>query len=186
VRKNLGAILARTGSTDEALVHLRAAARLLPSDPQCWFNLGATLEQQDALDEADEAYGKVLALDRNGRIGEMAAQGRTRIAEKTFRARGGRFRPDVLAYCLDALRRFDGMPLAGIQEISFEIAMLGTRGLAVNDPAEKYTLRTLPGKFSGLQLLCLQYAGFQKIDPKLDLGFDLSAEYAEALRLSGG
>ena len=183
--KNLGAMLSQSGAAGEAVFHLRRAVELLPMDSQSWFNLAATLEDEGNLDEADAAYLKVLALDRTGRMGELAEKGRTRIAETTFRARGGTFRPDVLAYCVDALRRFEGMTFAEIQAISFEIAMLGTHGLAVNDPAEQYTLRSLPGKFSGLHLLCIEYVGFQKIDPKLDLGFDLSAEYAEALRVSG-
>jgi hypothetical protein len=41
----------------------------------------------------------------------------------------------------------------------------------------------LPGKFPGLQLLCIEYIGFKQIDPSVDLGFDLSAEYAAALAL---
>lgn len=77
------------------------------------------------------------------------------------------------------------MPLEEIQKITIEIAMLGTRGLDVNDPAEQYTLRSIPGKFSGLHLLCIEYVGFQKIDPKVDLGFDLSAEYATAEAMMG-
>jgi hypothetical protein len=77
------------------------------------------------------------------------------------------------------------MPLAEIQKITFEIAMLGTRGLDVNDPAEQYTLRSIPGKFSGLHLLCIEYVGFQKLDPKMDLGFNLGTEYQHALRLHG-
>ena len=179
VRKNLGAILSRSGSIDEAIVHLQAAARLLPADPQCWFNLAGTLEEVGKTEEADEAYVKVLALDRNGRMGEMAEQGRSRIAEKTFRVRGG-FRPDAMSYCQGALERFKDMPPAEVQKITFEIAMLGSRGLDVNDPAEQYTLRSIPGTFSGLHLLCIEYVGFQIIDPKVDIGFDLSAEYAAA------
>jgi tetratricopeptide (TPR) repeat protein len=185
VRKNLGAILSRSGSTEEAIVHLQAATRLLPSDPQCWFNLAATLEEVGKPDEADEAYVKVLALDRNGRTGEMAERGRSRIAEQAFRVRGGGFRQDAMSYCLGALERFEGMPRAEVQKISFEIAMLGARGLDVNDPAEQYTLRSIPGKFSGLHLLCIEYVGFQIIDPALDLGFDLSAEYEAARAMFG-
>jgi hypothetical protein len=77
------------------------------------------------------------------------------------------------------------MPLSEIQKISFEIAMLGTRGLDVNDPAEQYTLRSIPGTFSGLHLLCIEYVGFRIIEPSLDLGFDLSAEYEAAKTLMG-
>jgi tetratricopeptide (TPR) repeat protein len=185
VRKNLGAILSRCGSLDEAIVHLQAAARLLPTDPQCWFNLAGTLEEAGKTEEADEAYLKVLALDRNGRMGEMAEQGRSRIAQQAFRSRGGGLRPDAMSFCLGAMERFDGMPRAEVQKITFEIAMLGSRGLDVNDPAEQYTLRSIPGKFSGLHLLCIEYVGFQIIDPKVDIGFDLSAEHAAARVLFG-
>ena len=55
----------------------------------------------------------------------------------------------------------------------------------MNDPAEQYTLRSIPGKFSGLHLLCIEYVGFQIIDPKVDIGFDLSAEYAAAKAMMG-
>jgi hypothetical protein len=61
--------------------------------------------------------------------------------------------------------------------------MLGTRGLDVNSPEQKYTLNSIPGKFSGLHLLCIEYVGFQIINPSLDIGFDLSAEYAAALAM---
>jgi hypothetical protein len=55
----------------------------------------------------------------------------------------------------------------------------------VNDPAEQYSLRSIPGKFSGLHLLCIEYVGFQIIDPKVDIGFDLSAEHAAACAMFG-
>jgi tetratricopeptide (TPR) repeat protein len=183
--KNLGALLSKTGKGDQAMKHLRLATQLLPSDPSTWLNLGLTLEDEDALDEADEAYLKVLALDPTGQLGQRAEKGRSQIAEKTFRGRGGDLRPDALSYCLGALERFEGMPKPEIQKISFEIAMLGTRGLDVNNPAEKYTLNSLPGKFSGLHLLCIEYVGFQMIDPSIDIGFDLSAEYAAARKAHG-
>ena len=115
----------------------------------------------------------------------MAEQGRSRIAQQAFRIRGGGLRPDAMSFCLGAMERFEGMPRAEVQKITFEIAMLGSRGLDVNSPEEKYTLRSIPGKFSGLQLLCIEYVGFQIIDPKVDIGFDLSAEHAAALAMFG-
>ena len=181
--KNLGAILARLGFTDQATKHLRLATQLLASDPQTWFNLAGVLEQSGELDEADSAYEKVILLDSAGTLAERAEESLSRIAEISFREQGGNLRPDALSYCLGALQRFQDMPRAEIQSITFEIAMLGTRGLQVNDPAEQYTLKSIPGKFSGLHLLCIEYVGFKVIDPSVDLGFDLSAEYAEACRL---
>ena len=63
--------------------------------------------------------------------------------------------------------------------------MLGARGLQVNDPTEQYSLNSILGKFSGLHLLCIEYVGFKIIDPKVDIGFDLSAEYAAACAMLG-
>ena len=183
--KNLGAILARSGSRTESIKHLYIATELLPSDPSTWLNLGVTLEQEGDLDNADEAYLKVLSLDPTGQLGQRAEKGRSQIAEKTFRGSGGNIRPDAFSYCLGALRRFDGIPKPEIQKISFEIAMLGTRGLDVNDPSHQYTLNSITGKFSGLQLLCIEYVGFQLLDPSVDIGFDLSAEYAAACKAHG-
>ena len=33
---------------------------------------------------------------------------------------------------------------------------------------EKYQLRSLPGRFSGLHMVCLMYAAFKIIDPTAD------------------
>ncbi len=49
--------------------------------------------------------------------------------------------------------------------------------LSVQDPTAKYTLRSVPGLFSGLQLLCTEYVGFKAIDPSVDIGFGIAAEY---------
>ena len=183
--KNLGAILSRSGARTEGIEHLRRATELLPLDPATWLNFGLTLEDDEKLAEADEAYLKVIALDPTGQIGQRAERGRSQIAEKTFRGRGGDLRADAFSYCLGALERFEGMPKTEVQKITFEIAMLGRRGLDVNDPAQKYSLTSVPGKFSGLQLLCIEYVGFQVVDPSVDIGFDLSAEYAEAGKVHG-
>jgi tetratricopeptide (TPR) repeat protein len=186
-QKNLGAMLAQSESTfQQALEHLRLAVKLLSGDAQAWLNLGTCLEKSGQNEQADQAYVKVLELDRKSQLGMKAEEGRTRIAQVNFRSHGGALRPDALAYCLGALQRFDGMPRTEIQKISFEIAMLGARGLQVDDPADQYSLQSISGKFSGLHLLCIAYVGFQLIDPSVDLGFDLSAEYAEAKRLHEG
>ena len=61
--------------------------------------------------------------------------------------------------------------------------MLGRQGLDINDPSKKYTLRSLPGDFTGLHLASLLYTGMQKIAPNTDAGIDLSRELAEAKTL---
>ena len=47
----------------------------------------------------------------------------------------------------------------------------------------KYRLRTLPGEFSGLHLLSIEYVAFKQVAPQMDIGFDLSDEYQSALAL---
>ena len=63
-------------------------------------------------------------------------------------------------YCLGAIQKFEKMNPTEVQKIGFEIAMLGQRGLDTNDPTQKYRLKTLPGDYSGLNLVCLMYVAF--------------------------
>lgn len=52
----------------------------------------------------------------------------------------------------------------------------------MNNPASRYTLKSLPGRdYSGLQLVSMLYVAFKQIDPNVDVGFDLAAEYNAAL-----
>ena len=89
-------------------------------------------------------------------------------------------------YCLDALERFDRLGDDEIRAIAFEIALLGRSGLDYASADKKYTLNSIPGEhFTGLQLMCLMYVGFQRIDPTLDTGMDLADAYRTALSLRG-
>jgi tetratricopeptide (TPR) repeat protein len=95
-----------------------------------------------------------------------------------------RYHEAAVFYCLDAIRRFHGMNRTGVQEISFEIAALGTHGLDYTDAKQKYSLVTIPGKkFTGLQLMCLMYCGFKVLEPSMDTGMDLAGPYRDAKAL---
>lgn len=48
---------------------------------------------------------------------------------------------------------------------------------------DKYTLKALPGKFSGLRLLAIMYTAFRQIDPTMDTGADFAAEYQAAMEM---
>ena len=67
-----------------------------------------------------------------------------------------------------------------VRKIGVDVATLGFTGFDVNDSSQKYQLRSLPGQFSGLHMVCLMYAAFKIIDPTADVGFDLAKEYAVA------
>jgi FimV-like protein len=87
-------------------------------------------------------------------------------------------------YCLDALKRYEGMPVEKIREIAYEIGMVGRNGLDYASPDKKYTLNSLPDeKFSGLHLMCLMFAGFKRIAPEHDLRMDLNEPFLTALEM---
>lgn len=99
----------------------------------------------------------VMRLEGSEELGQRAEEGRSRIVGVLFLNQTIGPRPDAMSYCLDALERFEGMPHPEVQKITLEITMLGSRGINLNDSAKKHTLQSLPGAFSGLHLLCLQY-----------------------------
>jgi len=86
-------------------------------------------------------------------------------------------------YIAGALRTFKEVGDEKRRQIVLEIAMLGRSGLDINNSAEQYTLKSLPGRFSGLHLLAIMYAAFRQIDSTLESGADFSAEYEAALQL---
>jgi hypothetical protein len=61
--------------------------------------------------------------------------------------------------------------------------MLGTKGFDINDTDQQYQLRSMPGRFSGMQMVCIMYVGFKRIAPEYAASFDLSNEYAAALEI---
>lgn len=183
--KNLGALLAQQGQQlDVAADCLARAAMLLPEDQQVWFNLGKLSQHRGETTVAHQAYKRVIDLNPASAIADAARKGQSKMASGAFKAEGkGQVNADAVAHCLAALQLFAELPKARVQEITFEIGMRGCGGLDLRSPAKTHTLRTLPGSFSALELLCLQYVGFQGIDSSVDTGLDLGAEYAAAKRL---
>jgi len=185
-RRNLGAGLMQADRSAEAVEHLRRATEISPADQAAWFGLGQALQMSGETKDADNAYIKTIELNEFSEIAELARKARSKIAETAFHSvTPDTPRMDAVMYCLGALQDFDKLSLEQVRQIGFEIAMLGTRGLDVNSPEQKYTLRTLDGKFSGLHLVCLQYVAFKKIAPEQNIGFDVSAEYQAAVKLFG-
>lgn len=186
-QRNLGGLLLKSGRDEEAKQHLLTATKLNPSDQNAWFGLGQAYERLEDDARADEAYEEAIALDPNSDLGELAKQRRSAIGQKEMRSQAvGGIRPDAMMYCLAALEKFSGMPLAEVQKCGFEIAIRGQQGFDFNDSTPKYQFRTLEGKFSGLHALSYMYVAFRYIDPSLDMGFDLSREYEAAKALFKG
>jgi len=185
-RRNLGAGLMQAERFSEALEHLRRSTELAPTDQAAWYGLGQALQFSGDIQEADPVYIKVIHMDEFSEIAELARKARSKIAGNAFHnATPGVLRMDAVMYCLGALEKFETMSADEVQKIGFEIAMLGTRGIDVNNADSSYTLKNLPGEFSGLHLLSIQYVAFKKIAPEQNIGFDLSAEYQAAMKLFG-
>lgn len=92
--------------------------------------------------------------------------------------------PAAVMYLFDALKRFDKMTPDEVQQLTLEIGLIGRSGFDYASPDEKYELKALPErKFSGLQLMCLMFAGFKRIAPGHDLQMDLEAPFLVALEM---
>jgi tetratricopeptide (TPR) repeat protein len=183
-QRNLGGCLLNLGDHKQALRHLKKATELNPNDERAWYGLGQAYELDGNLDNADSVYQKVLELDEFSEVAEKAREARSGIARKTFRSvTPGMERMDAVMYCLDALEKFENMTPSDVQQVGFEVAIIGMQGIDINDPSPKYKLKSLSGNFSGLHLLCLEYVSFKQFEPDMDIGFDLSSEYKSAMSL---
>lgn len=185
--RNLGGILIGFKRIDDALVHLRKSLELMPDDPQSIFGLATALEDvgtDEADEEADAVYQRFILEHPSSPMAAQAEKSRSAFAHKRLKSRSvGGFRPDVMMYILDALKTFKRVGPEKRRQIALEIAVLGRSGLDINDPDSKYKLKTLPGTYSGLNLLAIMYSAFHQIDPKMEVGADFSAEYAAAINM---
>lgn len=180
--KNLGAILGREGDSLRALYYLRQSYQANPQDPQTVYGLAFAYMEMGDIEPAQRHFQEVLDMPAPEELRALARNGLREIAVRELKARGPRM--DAVFYLLDAMRLFSGKSLDEVREITFEIGLQGQYGLDINDPKETHVLRSLPGRtFSALELLCIMYAGFKRIEPGIDIGVDLGEEWEMAERL---
>ena len=181
--KNLGSILGREGDSLRALYYLRQSYQANPKDPQAVYGLAFAYMEMGDIEQAQKHFQMVLDMPSPEELRALARNGLREIAVRELKARGPRM--DAVFYLLDAMRLFSGKTLDEVREIAFEIGLQGQYGLDINDPKETHVLRSLPGRtFSALELLCIMYAGFKRIEPGIDIGVDLGEEWEMAERLS--
>jgi tetratricopeptide (TPR) repeat protein len=181
--RNFGGLLANENPS-EALPLLEKAAKILPDDQQAQYGYALCLLENDEPQKADAVFIKAIEIAPYSELSEVCRTQRTEIAQKTMRdeAPDG-LRMDTVMYCLSALKKFEQLGPEKAIAITTEIALLGRSGLDINDPEKKYTLKSLDGEFTGLQLVSYMYAGLKRIDPNQDAGIDLAKEYSMALKL---
>ncbi len=163
---------------------LEGLVEISPSSQDAWFGLAEALFVQDRPEDADELYRKAIDIDASSKIAEIARGRLSEIPQKIFRSKTrGAERMDPVMYLLGAIEKFAGLSRKEVEKIGYEVATLGMNRFDVNDSREKYQLRSLPGQFSGLHMVCLMYAVFKIINPTADIGFDLANEYAVAQQM---
>ncbi|MGA7951201.1 MAG: tetratricopeptide repeat protein [Thiobacillaceae bacterium] len=187
-QRNLGALLSKVGKHAEALPHFRQAVAQAPNNPAAAFGLGQCLHTLggEHRKEADPIYSDLIKRFPDSPVAEMARQALTQLAQDSFRDNvDGAVRMDAVFYMMDALDRFAGMSKTDIGHVTMEVALLGRQGLRINDPDTRYTLRSMAGEFSALNLLCLMHVGVRSFDPDADTGADLDKEYDVAKAMRG-
>ena len=60
---------------------------------------------------------------------------------------------------------------------------IGQSGLDVHNPDKLHEVRSISGRYSRLQIVCTFHVPFQQLALGQDSGFELSAEYADALKI---
>ena len=185
-KRNLAAVLGNSGKLQEALPMFRQAASLSPNDPGVQLGLAQCLEQLggDHRKEADKVYEQIVKKFSGHPAAEIALAARNKIAGEDLHATvDGKVRMDAVFYMQGALDQFAGKTKPEIGHIVLEIGLLGQGGLRINDSEVRYSLKKLPGDFSGLQLLSIMHVGIRLFDPNADTGTGLDREYEMALAM---
>ena len=181
--KNLGSLLGKS-DPHAAIEYFKRASELLPKDQQTLYFYGLSLYNAERYGEAVGVLRQAIEIAPHTETADSAMSLSTKIAHKNLKAAaGGKLRPDAVIYCREALRKFEGAPVEVTQAVTFEVAMLGRGGLDINNADKKYTLKSMPGEFSGLELVCYMYVGTRILAPDADPGIDLAHEYETALEL---
>ena len=179
--RNLGALYGKETNYESAIQYLERSFSINPSDATTAYGLGMCYFDIGDLTNADRYLRKTIEIDEFSPLSQMAKDLMREIAAINLKAQG--FRTDAVFYCITAINLFDKIGPAETKRITFEIGIKGQQGLDINNPSKKYTLDSLNGTFTGLQLVSYMYVGFKRISPDMDVGIDLSEEYSAACRL---
>ena len=186
--RNLAAVLGRRGKLTEALPLFRQALAVAPGEAEVRYALAQCLEQLggEHRAEAKSLYKQIIQDHPRHPVADAAIASANRMAgDDLHGAVEGKPRMDAVMYMQGAMDTFADLPRDQVGQIVMEIARLGQSGLAINDPDRRYTLKSLPGDYSGLHLICLMHVGFRLFDPSTDPGTGLQREYELALAMRG-
>ncbi|PWQ97866.1 tetratricopeptide repeat protein [Leucothrix pacifica] len=179
--RTLAAIHMQKQDYISAISVLRHALSLLPSDSISLLNLATCLfktGQDKNISEAKEMAAALIATNTGNEIEEKAKDLQRQIGYHQFRKDSGEHEnSDAVFYCIDALRRLKDASDKEAAAVALEVAQLGQNGLNINDPEVTYTIKSFPGDFTGLALVCLLHVAVQKVSPGSNSGFDVQEKY---------
>lgn len=178
--RNLAGTLMQQHRFDESLSAIKKSLAVAPDDIAMMIAYGDCLIELGRSDESEMHFRMAVKTGGPEYLVDIAKERLTEKSEKALRS-SGEIRPDVVQYMKDALTRFKSMDVSQIQNLAFEIALLGNKGLNINDPTQRHEIQAWPGEFSGLHLISIMFAAFQQFAPGTDVGIDLSEEYRIAL-----
>jgi hypothetical protein len=190
-RRTLGQLLLMEDETAAALPHLRAAAEVAADDPINLFTYAQALlaiEGDFPVAEADALFKQALRLAPVGELAEKIKNQQRKLADRVMRSNAqGMPRMDAVEYLISALQAYRELEPEGQKQLLAEVVALSQRGLAINDPSQKHTLRHYRdgSTVSALEAACVYYTGVQLLLPGQDAGLDLGREYALAQGMTG-
>ncbi|WP_367356930.1 tetratricopeptide repeat protein [Mesotoga sp.] len=179
--RNLAAVLGNQGKHDEAIHCFERANDVNPDQPEVLYGMALSLRQSGNKERAEQILRKLADENQNTQISELARRELSEMAMEGYASKGPRM--DSVMYMVSALQKFDKMDIEEVKRITFEIGLLGRNGLDINNPEKRYTLKSMKGEFTGLNLLCHMYVGFKIIDSTVDIGVDMENEYKSALAI---
>jgi tetratricopeptide (TPR) repeat protein len=185
--RSYGTLLLLQGEPKEAVAVLQRARVSGPADPTTLLTLAQALIEADLAahaGEADQLLRQVLQLVPR-EIADKARRASMRIADHNLHCSQGEGLRKVVVVALgEALRAYAALTVEQGKVVLMEAA-IGEKGLAMNQPELSYRLETLPGAFSGLQLVALIEISARQVLGLADGGFGFGAEVEQALRQQG-
>lgn len=187
INRNLAGLLAKLGKHDKALPFFKRAQEANPDDTGILYGSALNLEElgPEMHGQAISLYQRIIELEPASSIAAEAKKSVSRLAQESMKEKvDGGLRMDAVMYMSGAFETFAKMEQQELAKVVFEIAKLGEKGLSINNPDERYTLNSLDGDFSGMQLLSMMHVGLKQIDPSLDTQSGLDAEYETAKNMT--
>ena len=88
-------------------------------------------------------------------------------------------RMDAVIYLSSVLETYRALDIAGQKQLLGEVAAVGQKGLAINNPDQTHYLQHYRGgiSVSAMQVACILYVGVQLLLPGQDAGIELGREY---------